>query len=151
MCASDANLRPVIDNFQKQSEFRPRREVLAPNIIVHRGELFSAGSASVRGRGFVTARTRRLTRAVPASAASWSARAGHRGGLGGAAWERTAHTRGVGAESRMVVVVRLETPREPPKWALLEREMLESLSDACEEFFCKLACTRVHRLIMCDE
>ena len=71
--------------------------------------------------------------------------------MGGAAWERTAHTRGVGAESRMVVVVRLETPREPPKWALLEREMLESLSDACEDFFCKLACTRVHRLIMCDE
>ena len=71
--------------------------------------------------------------------------------MGGAAWERTAHTRGVGAESRMVVVVRLETPREPPKWALLEREMLESLSDACAEFFCKLACTRVHRLIMCGE
>jgi hypothetical protein len=38
----------------------------------------------------------------------------------------------------MAVVVRLETPREPPKWALLEREMLQSLADACEEFFCKM-------------
>lgn len=49
---------------------------------------------------------------------------------------RTGGTR-ARAESKMVVVVRLETPREPPKWALLEREMLQSLSDACEEFFCK--------------
>ena len=35
-----------------------------------------------------------------------------------------------------MVVVRLETPTEPPKWAVLEREMIQALSDACEEFFC---------------
>eukprot|EP01045_Picozoa_sp_COSAG04_P011016 COSAG04_NODE_695_length_11066_cov_14.905352_7_plen_80_part_00 len=34
-----------------------------------------------------------------------------------------------------MVVVRLETPTEPPKWAVLEREMIQALSDACEEFF----------------
>ena len=35
-----------------------------------------------------------------------------------------------------MVVVRLETPTEPPKWAVLEREMIQALSDAWEEFFC---------------
>ena len=41
-----------------------------------------------------------------------------------------------GLANATMVVVRLETPTEPPKWAVLEREMIQALSDACEEFFC---------------
>ena len=33
------------------------------------------------------------------------------------------------------MTVRIETPMAPPQWALLERQLLKSQSDACEAFY----------------
>jgi hypothetical protein len=35
----------------------------------------------------------------------------------------------------VAVAVTLDTPSVPPYWALLERELLNGISDGCVEFF----------------
>ena len=39
------------------------------------------------------------------------------------------------AMAPVAVAVTLDTPSVPPYWALLERELLNGISDGCVEFF----------------
>src|SRR5687767_1697228 len=40
-------------------------------------------------------------------------------------------------ETARDVVIRVETPEAPPRWALLERQLLDSQAAACEQFFAR--------------